>query len=461
MRFHGNYCGPNWSGGKHQSSVVGDVEAVDEFDNTCRLHDATYATGGDLLRADLDFFAANFGKGLKRTAAAIPMGVQAAFRAIDKQIPKVYKDKKMTKNLRGAQTPQKSAKPSGGAKLGTVPAAFGYTIKMQSPKIVRRGDTSTITGSDFASNVFVSNSSNYEPAASVCITPAYFQNAMLGNLARTYEKFRVKRAQIEYIPSVPTSTAGQLVLTSTSTVKEPFIAGNSSTFLSRALSQGNAVATPLWERCLMDLPGSEWCIVDVLLDGDLDDSIPHEVQVYATGTTSQVCGILILHYEMEFKDPLYVFHPTLIPVPKGNGIICTFIDNSDVNATTDAIILSGASISFTENQGSVFRLIFQQARSTKPTGPAAWSNVARVQNMSAATTTSLDLTYTNLSMNTGTVLYGLFSNSGLVLYSNYEAASIGDTGGTIIYQTATTVAGTWSFLVEQVRLSPTDRVTTQ
>ena len=101
MKYHGNYCGPNWSAGKHQGSVVSDVPAVDEFDETCKRHDAAYATNADLLSADINFALENFGKGVKRTIAAAAVGGQAAVRAIDKFIPKIYQSEKMT--LRGSK----------------------------------------------------------------------------------------------------------------------------------------------------------------------------------------------------------------------------------------------------------------------------------------------------------------------------------------------------------------------
>lgn len=461
MRYHGNYCGPNWSAGKHQPSVVSDVPAIDEFDNTCRIHDAEYARGGDLLRADVEFARANFGAGIKRSAAAAAVGVQAAVRAIDKLIPKVYKNQeKMTKSLRGSGAPP-APKRAQSSTLSTVPASYGYTLRSTPPRITRKGNTATIIGSDFASNVYAVNSANYEPAASVCITPAYFNNAQLGSLSRAYEKFRVNRATLEYIPAVPTSTQGQIVMTSTATVKEPFIPGSSSTFLSRALSQGNAVASPIWKETYIDIPSStEWSIVDLLLDADLDDSIPQEVQVYTTCDSTVVSGILILHYEIEFCDPLYTYHSALFPVPKGNGVQVSFVDEGAANAVNDAIGLTNASVAFTEGTGTVYRMIFQQARSTLPVGPASWAAVAKNTVKSAVTSSTQTHAYTNLTCVTGTVFYGVLTASNVTLYATYEEAAAGSLN-VVVYQTATTATGTWYFLVEQVRIAPSDRVTTQ
>lgn len=470
MKYHGNYCGPNWSAGLHQPSVLSDVPSIDEFDETCRIHDAAYATGSDLLSADINFARDNFGKGAKRTVAAVAVGAQAAVRAIDKFIPKIYPNKTtMTKNgaLRGgkAQTNKKTPMKQGATKqstLSTVPAAYGYTLRMQPPAIVRRGNMATITGSDYAGTAVVTVSTSYQPAASVFINPAYFQNAMLAAQARSFEKFRLKRGSVTYIPSVPTSTQGQIVMLSTATVKEPFLASGTTTFLGRALSQYNAVATPIWKEATIELaPSQEWSVVDALIDADLDDCIAEEVQVYATCEATLDAGVLVFHYEMEFKDPLYVYHPTMIPVPNGNGTVLLFADDSNVNATTDTIRLNSVGGTLLGANGSVYRLVFQQARSIAPTGPANWSGVADVMNSAANTTSGTITSRSGITMVSGTTLYGLLVGTSLILYSSYDAAVIGNVNGSLAYNTATTAAGAWWFLGQMVRLGDTLRVTTQ
>jgi len=49
MDFSTNYCGPYWSDGEFQSSVVGNEPGVDDLDEACRAHDAAYATSSSLL----------------------------------------------------------------------------------------------------------------------------------------------------------------------------------------------------------------------------------------------------------------------------------------------------------------------------------------------------------------------------------------------------------------------------
>jgi len=476
MRYHGNYCGPNWSAGKYQPSVVSDVLAVDEFDETCQAHDAKYALKDDLSQADHQFYLSNIGKGLKRSVAAVLVKAQQLARdstrdkIIDKNKNKPnqtttmanIKNKNVPRTkLRGNVTQSKNgqARP----QVSTVPAAYGYTLKMTKPKVARNGDHAVITGSDYAGSVYAANSNNFEPASSVIINPAFFQNAMLGSMSRAYEKYRVKSGYIEYVPAVPTSQQGQIVMLSTSTIKEPFIPGTTTTFLSRALSQGHALATPIWKSAVMDLtPDEQWNVVDCLIDSDLDDCISQEVQVYATCDATVTAGILLNHYELEFRDPLYTFHPTLIPNPVGNGSIINMTDNSNANAITDNIVLNNFSISLSAaGDGAVYRLVFQQAISTLPTGPATWADAARSLTAISATTTSNTQNFTNITLNAGTTLYGVNNGGSMTLYTSLEGAINGWHNHALYYQTATTIAGVWHFLIDLVRIGSSLNITTQ
>lgn len=82
LAYHGKYCGPGWSAGRYQGSVVSNVLPVDEFDASCRAHDADYATPGtDLATADLRFAAENIQSlNPKRLAAGVAVGAQGALR---------------------------------------------------------------------------------------------------------------------------------------------------------------------------------------------------------------------------------------------------------------------------------------------------------------------------------------------------------------------------------------------
>jgi len=81
FRYHGNYVGPGWSAGKYQGSVAkSNVPAVDEFDETAKEHDRAYALNRNLKAADYKFYRKNIGKGVKRSVAALAVGIQGFLR---------------------------------------------------------------------------------------------------------------------------------------------------------------------------------------------------------------------------------------------------------------------------------------------------------------------------------------------------------------------------------------------
>lgn len=80
--LHGKYCGPGWSAGKYQLSVAQGPRPVDDFDASCARHDAVYAVGGDLSKADQEFFWDNIGKGVIRSYAGMAVGLQGIARTM-------------------------------------------------------------------------------------------------------------------------------------------------------------------------------------------------------------------------------------------------------------------------------------------------------------------------------------------------------------------------------------------
>lgn len=474
MRYHGNYCGPSWSDGKQQLSVAaGDQPAIDDFDKTCEIHDKNYALNTNLYEADNSFYMSNYGMGTKRSLAALAVKANSVLREyVPNNLPSqvtgprsfnMVKNAKQPTKLRGAKVaPTKRTVTKNSQQLSTVPASYGFSLRMQEPRVQRTGKNTVIVGSDYATSVATSISTGtYAPSGSILLNPSFFASAMLGNVARTYEKFRFTKAVIQYIPQVPTTTAGQIVMCSTRTVKEPFINGNSPTFLSRALSQGNAVASPLWKETTLTVNcGSEWSIVDGYIDTDLDDSIQEEVQIYTTCDSVLTTGIIVLHYTIEFKDPLYSYHSNNIPNPIGNGVFDAFSDNTPINAVGDALILSNSSTTTGTPSGTIFRMVFRQQRSTLPTGVPQWNALANTVTQASSSLATFTNQITSIAMNPGTVLYGLQATGGIALFATLESAKAG-ASGYITYASATTVGGVYQFIISIVQVGPSIAITTQ
>jgi len=84
VRAHGNWCGPNWSGGEFQGSVEDEnVPSVDTLDELCRQHDGAYARrGSNLLEADVQFAQGAVFEGFQGLMFSAAVAGQALGRAM-------------------------------------------------------------------------------------------------------------------------------------------------------------------------------------------------------------------------------------------------------------------------------------------------------------------------------------------------------------------------------------------
>jgi len=477
MYYHGNYCGPGWSNGEYQASVVGNMPGTDEFDDTCRLHDAAYALGMDLNEADDVFVRSNKFKGVKRSVAAAAVALQRQFRAFDSFsnppnsktiMPKLNKNALKKGNLRGTNMSSNSApgRPNGNSTQPNkitqmnIPAASGYQLGQFKPITRRNGNTIVVSGREFGCTVNVVNNSSFGVSGMCPLTPALFQSAVLGAHAKCHEKYRFKSIVARYIPAVPTSAQGQVMLLSSKNLNMPFINSATSSFLARGLTQSNAILTPIWQAATTDVTcDNTWRNVDFISELDYDDNIMEEIQVYGWSDTTLVAGSLLIDYEIEFVDPVYQPHSSAIPDSLGPCTFVTAADDTAVNAALDAIVLTQTVLTGYGN-GTIFRMVFRQSASSLPTGPATWGAVAQVAVCGALTSTTVGVTTTDMTLAEGTILFGLVRGSSLVLYSTLPNARSGSTGA-IVYKSATTVVGSWYFMAHIVAIGAALIGTTQ
>ncbi len=238
MRYHGLYCGPNWSDGKVQLSVANGQPAVDELDELCKVHDARYATAStedDLIEADRDFARAAISLGWpKSVVAGIAVGAQYLSRKknirtnrasdIDKnmarKITNMKKDKQLSRNgplllAPPLPTPRMNKAPGpsqpGNSTITAVPSAYAITSKMSKPKTYVSKDGGVILKHRGLVAGFV---------GSTTFTAKNFQvNPGLGSvfpwcsqLARSYDKYRFRKLKFEFRSVVPTTTAGVVMM---------------------------------------------------------------------------------------------------------------------------------------------------------------------------------------------------------------------------------------------------------
>lgn len=481
--MYGNYCGPYWSDGKFQTSVVGTKEPIDEFDRTCMHHDASYAMGEDLEAADFEFARSNVGSGWVRTAAGLAVGAQGLIRrGVRKYAPNIRPKPNrfnitsaMTKsnagkkaNLRGSAPNQPKTTNGPATTSRSVPAAIGTTMRMVAPKVVRNGDTARISGRDYIGSVPVATTTSFGVSTTCLLSPAYFTSAFLGNLCRSYESYKWLKLRIHYVPACSTATTGSIILASAHSVTQPALSGELANFLPRALTQGNASMGPLWEHGHIDIDcsKSEWRLVDPTTSVDLDDNIHEELQVYFSSATALTAGYLFAEYECAFNDPVYQPHSLSIPIAYGPGTVCMVSDNNDINAAADdwnlridsGITLSGAAGGV--SNGTIFRAVLDLVGSAAPTG-TTFNNLLNTTIFSHSTTTTFGIQTTTCPLVGGQVFYLVCDSTTVKVFTSIENARTGIGSGQLVHRTATTLRGTYRMIVTMVGLDPSTMTSIQ
>jgi len=320
MRFHGNYCGPNWSAGRYQPSVVSDVPAVDEFDKTCRVHDAAYATGQDLLAADGAFYDANIGRGYKRSLAALAVKTQQLARSLTRNkiiiAPNNNFQSIMPQRLRGSNpkknTNKNVAKPPNGvttpntrsATTVSAPAAMGSVIRGTVAKTLKKSsngihmDVSVCNG---RLNAAVQTTVP-ELVGMQYLMPVALGNDEVQNMTRVYQRFRILSATAHFRSFQGTDSGGEVIIVSNDDPNyRPINTESNSSFYQRALSAKHAIMTPLWMSTSLPLDvDSGWKVCDNCNSTTLEEFCSGVVYYYVDGST-RLPGYVIVDLRIEFE----------------------------------------------------------------------------------------------------------------------------------------------------------------
>lgn len=233
MKYHGLYCGPNWSDGKKQLSVAYGAPAVDALDQLCKEHDAAYANSNDtreLLNADKEFARRAITLGWpKSIVAGIAVGGQAMFRALDLIITKhptktnmVSKAMKAHQNFMQKKLPAPSPAPKMYREVlpskkntqttqSAVPSAYTITSYTGKPSTTSTRDGGVVLkhrgliAGFIGSTTFTAQNFQINPALAGVFP-------WCSQLARSYDKYRFKKLKFEFRSVVPTTTAGVVMM---------------------------------------------------------------------------------------------------------------------------------------------------------------------------------------------------------------------------------------------------------
>lgn len=449
MRYHGNYCGPNWSAGKAQASVVSLVPAIDEFDDTCRVHDAAYAVGSDLDAADRRFVADNLTNfDPKRWLAAAMVGGQLASRSIER-LTTFHQPTPMNKRLRGASGQRAASEKMNTSRESprnltsvSAPAVRGTQIRGSGPHNVVK--TSTNISMDVS--VCVGRPSGATQAVvPEMLAVQYLMPVALGsdevqNMTRVYQHYRITKATARYRPFQGTSAGGEVIMVSNDDPNyRPVNTASNSSFYQRALTSKHSVLTPIW--CEANLPlavDKGWKVCDNSNSTTIEEFCSGVLYFYADGTVATP-GYIVVDLSIEFEGLRFNSRNLISGSYLGMGSrISTSVASTTANA--DGVIVGTAF-----SPGDVYAILLSTTGATFGAGLTA-------STMFVVSSGSGTLVYT---LTGSTVLYGRAStSSAITLFTTYDAAIGGDASDKLLFGVTAATASTFPLtLVTQLRNS--------
>lgn len=450
MKYHGKYCGPNWSAGKYQPSVIDDtVPPDDEFDRTCMEHDAEYATrknNNELARADLQFARKNFLKGPKRTIAAIAVGTQGVMRKLGELAPNILIPNMSKNNLRGSAQ-RKAAMRKINGKTGpmanntvSVPAVIGtaMTGSIAASRKLRDGSMAMSTRVCLGRPPGTSQATIPELLAFQYLHPVVMGNDEVQNMTRVYEKFRITKAHLTFRAFQSTGIGGEVIMVANKDPNyRPIDTTTNSSFYQRALATQYSSLAPVWMCNDMELPvDTTWKLCDNSNSTTLEEFSSGVVYILADGTTSTP-GYFFVDVEIEFSGLRFNARNLISGSYLG---LAAKVNASFVNPVIGAP--ASAAIA-TVTAGDIYAIILSTTSAVFGAGTAS--------TLFTLSTGAGSVPYTVRGC---TLVYGrAISATNVYLYTTYDAAVGGDAADALLYGVTVVATTTLVAAVTQLRNS--------
>jgi len=303
IKFHGKYCGPGWSDGRRQSSVVGSAPPEDELDALCKQHDAAYANGSDQAQADrtLVYEAPLSIKGVIIKGA---VGAQLAIRETSRFITGYDILQDMTKKQNKPTTSKPTARSRAYKQLEVktaAPVAVATRKSGSSPRILNgpRGNQ-TITHRQLLGPI---NCASSFSASAIPLNPGLSRTfPWLSKIARGYEKYRFRRISVEYRPVCATSIPGVVMYSIDFDPCDPL----PTTKAAHSQSVPNTENNAWMVNTLTVPPSSEWRFVRAATLAPNLDLKTYDCGQIITSTcygNDTITGELWIDYTVELRNP--------------------------------------------------------------------------------------------------------------------------------------------------------------
>lgn len=345
---------------------------------------------------------------------------------IERMVKKAKAGKSKQPNT--TKTKERQAVPSkpkqsmtSGAVITRPPVAIGSTLtgKRAIVKTVKTGHI--IAGREFLAAAYGTGSiTNWTMAAGIPLTPVTFVDSLIRQYGIMYSRFRWRKLAVHYVTTSPTTSNGSIMIYYNKDRASTFVNQTSTNLLPFVLSDPHTSVCPQWQSMTVVLePDSEWKRTDYGMTADLTHYTAGEVFLLSKTSTVDSPGLLLMSYELEFKDlnltPRMLLwpQPTIIYSP----ISCTIPTaavSSPVRLTLGGTPPIGTN-SINLQVGAVYKVILDISNSvlsgTTPT-------------LNPATMWAIDVGSSNtlLPLVDGTTIYCTNSASSLEFYVNAEDA---------------------------------------
>jgi len=413
-------------------------------------HDAAYfdaRTGKDveLHQADSEFIDCAWKHGLVGKLMAAAVG---ASRGLQMGLSSPADDSIMKKNLRvvkatrAAKTPQREQMV--GAVQLSAPAAISTVFTSTPTRTKNTKNGISVVGKEYIGTVEGNGVNSFGIGKVALLSPAYFYGGVLGQLARSYTKYKFTKLVVHYIPKVATNLAGQVVLCSQENITMPALRPESATFLQRALVSGNGVMCPVWTPCKMNIKtDNRRRYIDAFTNSDINENIYCDVQCYTQVGVSGEVGNLWLEYECELTENRLEPHANTVPIQEGPGDRVVIQDSAAATTAGEPATFTDLSGLATGNSnGAVIRFVMDIQGSTAATGTTL-SNAWKVATTARTTGGGNVNSFTVDTIVGGMTIYFAVMGANLYAYVSLEAAIAGNGSGQIFYNTSGSTKATW------------------
>lgn len=348
-------------------------------------------------------------------------------RMVNSKTRKVSGPKKEEKKpaVKATVVPVKQPKlPASGAIITKPPVAIGSTLSGKRTIVRQVKGGHILTGREFLTSAYGTGSiTTWTMAAGVPLTPVVFVDSIIRQYGVMYSQFRWRKLAVHYVTTSPTTANGSIMIYYSKDRASTFLSQTSPNLLPFVLSDPHTTVSPQWQSFSVELePDVEWKRTDYGMTDDLTHYSAGELFLLSKTSTTDSPGMLLMSYELEFREMNLTPRMLLWPQPAIAYIPLEFGFPSTTTAGSSvALTLGGtAPISGTPilSVGGIYKFIVDVTNSVFTGNTPATTAATLVRVVAGAGTTVVPLV-------DGTTIYAVNGPSSVTLFLNATDAYTG------------------------------------